>query len=357
LPQVSPIFNSRTLRRARKHRLSKLWRKSEPGKNMAKIKAKYHFNVKTMTFEEIKVTLKQKLFKVFSILTSGMVLAAVAMVIFYSFIDSPKEKLLKREIEGYKLQYDIMNKRMEQVSSILADLQNRDDNIYRMIFEAEPIPDNYRKAAYGGENRYAQFNGLDNAEMLKNTAKKLDVLSRQLYVQSKSFDEVINMAKNKEKMLACLPAIQPVDKRKCTIVSGFGYRIHPVYKTMRMHTGIDFSAKIGTPIYATGDGVVIDPEGNESGYGNVVVINHGFGYQTLYGHMSKILVKIGTRVKRGQLIGLVGSTGLSVAPHCHYEVIKNGVKIDPVHFFYNDLTPAEYEQVIKAASKVTQSLS
>jgi murein DD-endopeptidase MepM/ murein hydrolase activator NlpD len=324
---------------------------------MKKIKVKYHFNTKTMTFEEIKVTVKEKLLKVFSILTSGMVLATVVVVVFYSFFDSPKEKLLKRELEEYKLQYDIMNKRMDQMSTVLADIQNRDDNVYRMIFEAEPVPENVRKAGYGGEDRYARFNGMENEVLLAATSKKLDIISRQLYVQSKSFDEVIQMVKNKEKMLACIPAIQPVNKKMCTIVSGFGYRVHPIYKTLRMHTGIDFAAKTGTPIYATGDGVVIDPKGNESGYGNVVVISHGYGYETLYGHMSAKAVEIGQHVKRGQLIGYVGSTGLSVAPHCHYEVIKNGKKIDPIHFFYNDLTPAEYEQVVKEASKVTQSLS
>jgi murein DD-endopeptidase MepM/ murein hydrolase activator NlpD len=324
---------------------------------MGKMKAKYHFNVKTMTFEEIRVSVRHKLLKVFSILTSGMVLSAAVMIGLYSFIDSPKEKVLNREIEEYKLQFELMNKRMEQVSAILTDIQNRDDNIYRMIFEAEPVPDDYRKAAYGGQDRYAHFAGLENGEVLKATATKLDVISRQLYVQSKSFDDVIKMVKNKEKMLAGIPAIQPVDKRQSRIVSGFGYRIHPVYKTLRMHTGIDFAAKLGTPIYATGDGVVIGPAGNQSGYGRVVVINHGFGYQTLYAHMSKTAVKVGQRVKRGQLIGYVGSTGLSVAPHLHYEVIKNGKKINPVHFFYNDLTPAEYEEVVREASRVTQSLS
>lgn len=324
---------------------------------MGKIKVKYHFNTKTMTFEEIRVSVKQKLFKVFSILTSGMVLATLAMIILYSFIDSPKEKILIREIEEYKLQYEIMNKRLDQVSVILGDIQNRDDNVYRMIFEAEPVADNIRKAGYGGEDRYSRFNGMQNEVLMKTTSNKLDVISRQLYIQSKSFDEVIQMVKNKEKMLACIPAIQPTDKKQSTIVSGFGYRIHPIYKTLRMHTGIDFAAKMGTPIYATGDGVVIDPKGNESGYGNVVVISHGYGYQSLYGHMSKKAVNFGDHVKRGQLIGYVGSTGLSVSPHCHYEVIKNGKKIDPIHFFYNDLTPAEYEQMIKDASKVTQSLS
>jgi len=324
---------------------------------MGKIKVKYHFNTKTMTFEEIKVSVKEKLVKVFSILSSGMVLAAVAMVIFYSFFDSPKEKILKREVEEYKLQYDIMNKRLDQMTAVLDDIEQRDDNIYRLIFEAEPVPDNVRKAGFGGEDRYARFSGMENEVLLKSTSEKLDLVSRQLYVQSKSYDDVIDMVRSKEKMLACIPAIQPVEKNRCAIVSGFGYRVHPIYKTLRMHTGIDFAAKSGTPIYATGDGVVIDPKGNQSGYGIVCIISHGYGYQSLYGHMSRMVVKPGDRVKRGQLVGYVGSTGLSVAPHCHYEVLKNGQRIDPVHFFYNDLTPAEYEQVIKEASKVTQSLS
>lgn len=320
-------------------------------------KTRYHFNTKTLSFEELRISLKSKLLKFFSILTSGMVLAAAIMLVIYSFIDSPKERVLKRENEKLALEYNMLNNRMNQVSAILADLQNRDDNIYRTIFEAEPIADNVRKAGYGGADRYKDLAGYDNSTLMENTAQRLDDISRQLYVQSKSFDEIISLARNKEKMLTCLPAIQPVKKTQCTIVSGFGYRIHPVYKTARMHTGIDFAAKTGTPIYATGDGVVVDPKGNESGYGNVVVINHGYGYESLYGHMSKKIVKPGDKVKRGQLIGFVGSTGLSVAPHCHYEIIKNGVKIDPVNYFYNDLTPAEYEKVIEQASRPSQSLS
>lgn len=322
---------------------------------MAKIK--YHFNAKTLSFEELKDSVKHKLFKFFSILTSGMVLSAAIMLVIYSFIDSPKERLLKRENEKLKLEYSLVNGKMEQISAILKDLQNRDDNIYRTIFEAEPIPSNVRKAGIGGSERYKDLKGYDNEALMENTRRKLDVISRQLYVQSKSFDEIIMMAKDKEKMLISIPAIQPVKKNQSTIVSGFGYRIHPIYKTLRMHTGIDFAAKKGTPVYATGDGVVIDPKGNESGYGIVCIINHGYGFQSLYGHLSKMFVKPGDVVKRGQLIGLVGSTGLSVAPHCHYEIIKNGVKINPINFFYNDLTPAEYEKVIEQASKPSQSLS
>jgi murein DD-endopeptidase MepM/ murein hydrolase activator NlpD len=320
-------------------------------------KTKYHFNPKTLSFEELKVSVKHRLVQFISVLTSGMVLSAAIMLIVYSFIDSPKERLLKRENEKLALQYNILNTRLNQISSVLASLQNRDDNIYRTIFEAEPISDNIRKAGYGGQDRYKDLAGYDNSMLMENTARKIDMISRELYVQSKSFDEIIMLAKDKEKMLVCMPAIQPVKKTQCTIVSGFGYRIHPIYKTLKMHTGIDFAAKTGTPIYATGDGVVIDPKGNESGYGNVVVINHGYGYESLYGHMSRKIVKPGDKVKRGQIIGYVGSSGVSVAPHCHYEIIKNGVKINPVNYFYNDLTPAEYEKVIEEASRPSQSLS
>ena len=320
-------------------------------------KIKYHFNTKTMTFEELKVSLKHKLFRFFSILTSGMVLSAAVLLVLYSFIDSPKEKVLKRENDQLKLQYSILNDRLDEVTAVLGNIQNRDDNIYRTIFEAEPIPDNIRKSGYGGEDRYSNLKGYASSDLMEGTARKLDVISRQLYIQSKSFDEIIQLARNKEQMLSCIPAIQPVSKTRSTIVSGFGYRIHPVYKTARMHTGIDFAAKTGTPVYATGDGTVIDPKGNQSGYGIVCVINHGYGFQSLYGHLSRMIVKPGDKVKRGQVIGYVGSTGLSVAPHCHYEIIKNGKKIDPVNYFYNDLTPEEYEKVIEAASRPSQSLS
>ncbi|HOY32916.1 MAG TPA: M23 family metallopeptidase [Bacteroidales bacterium] len=320
-------------------------------------KPKYHFNTKTLSFEEFRGSVKNKALKFISILTSGMVISAALMLVLYSFIDSPKERVLKRENEKLKLQYAYLNNRLDQLSAVLSNLQNRDDNIYRTIFESEPIPDEIRKAGYGGEDRYKDLKGYNNSDLMKNTAMRLDVISRQLYIQSKSFDEIILMAKNKEKMLSCIPAIQPVSKKRSTIISGFGYRIHPIYKTKRMHTGIDFMAHTGTPIYATGDGTVIEPKGNQSGYGIVCVINHGFGFQSLYAHMSKMIVKPGMKVKRGQVIGHVGSTGLSVAPHCHYEIIKNGSKINPVNYFYNDLTPEEYQKVIELASKVNQALS
>jgi murein DD-endopeptidase MepM/ murein hydrolase activator NlpD len=240
---------------------------------------------------------------------------------------------------------------------VVADLQDKDDNIYRVIFEAEPVPSSVRKASIGGADRYASLEGYDNAESIIETAKKLDRLSRQIYVQSKSFDEVFEMAKNKEKIVASLPAIVPISRGIDRIVSGYGFRIHPIYKTLRMHTGIDFTAPKGTPVYATADGVVVGNPAGMSGYGITIIVNHGFGYQTLYAHLSRVAVKPGTKVKRGQVVGYVGSTGLSVAPHLHYEVMKNGKKINPVNFFFNDLSPEDYKRVLEASSKVTQSLS
>ena len=266
--------------------------------------------------------------------------------------------MLQREIEQYKLQYEVLNERLNRVSTVLDDIENRDDNIYRVIFEAEPISSTVRQASYGGADRYSKFEGFDNSKLIIETAKKLDQLSRRLYVQSKSYDEVLELAKNKTKMMACIPAIIPIKNGAGKICSGFGYRLHPIYKTLQLHPGIDIISPRGTPVYATGDGYVNTPAGNTlTGYGISVVINHGYGYYTLYGHLSRKVVDEGTKVKRGQLIGYVGSTGMSTAPHLHYEVWKNGKKMNPINYFYNDLTPAEYQKVIEISSKITQSLS
>ncbi len=286
----------------------------------------------------------------------GAVFSAAVMLVAYNFFDSPKEKQLRREVEQYKLEYEILNSRLDNVQAVLKDVENRDDNIYRVIFEAEPIPNEVRNAGIGGADRYEKLKGYDNSDLIIETTQKMDKISRKLYVQSKSFDEVFKMAKSKEKLMLNLPAILPLPKNKGQIISGFGLRFHPILKYRRMHTGIDISAPKGTPIYATGDGVIAK-SGRESGYGLTCIINHGFGYQTLYGHMSSIRVHEGQKVKRGEVIGYVGSTGLSKAPHVHYEVILNGNKVNPVFFFYNDLSPDEYENVIDKANEENQCLS
>jgi murein DD-endopeptidase MepM/ murein hydrolase activator NlpD len=245
---------------------------------------------------------------------------------------------------------------MTQIDLVLDDIQHRDDNIYRVIFEADPIPSSIRKAGFGGVNRYKDIRNFSNAELVIEAAKKADKLSKQLYIQSKSFDEVIDLAKNKADMLASIPAIQPIaNKDLGRVASGYGYRIHPIYKTRKLHTGMDFTAPQGTPIYATGDGKIAKVRRSRRGYGNHVIVDHGYGYQTLYAHMTKYIVYRGQKVKRGEIIGYVGSTGTSVAPHLHYEVIKNKRKINPVNYYYNDLSPEEYEKMLEISSQNNQS--
>jgi murein DD-endopeptidase MepM/ murein hydrolase activator NlpD len=239
---------------------------------------------------------------------------------------------------------------------VLADLQQRDDNIYRVIFEAEPIPSEIRMAGFGGANRYKELEGYDNSDVMIMLTQKIDRVSKQIYIQSKSFDEVIKLAKNKEKLLSSIPSIMPISANDLKgTPSGYGYRTHPIYKIIKMHTGMDFNAAIGTPIYATGDGVVDRADAEAAGYGSHVVINHGFGYQTLYGHMSKMLVKPGQVVKRGEIIGLVGNSGISSGPHVHYEVIRNGEKVNPVNYYFLDLTPEEYLKIIEQSEQSNQS--
>jgi len=291
-----------------------------------------------------------------SFAATGLVFAALGILIAYNTIDSPKEKQLEREIERMKLDYDLVNQRLQQMSVVLEDLQDRDDNIYRVVFEAEPIPDEVRKAGFGGVNRYSRYKDFENRDLLTETMRRTDILSKQLVIQSKSYDEILGMIRNKAAMLACIPAIQPVSNKELKrMASGYGYRTDPIYKTTKFHAGMDFAAAVGTEIYATVDGVIMRADADASGYGNHVRINHGYGYMTLYGHMSKIMVRPGQRVKRGDVIGLVGNTGKSVGPHLHYEVHKNGEAINPVNFYYNDLSPEDYARMIEMSGTENQS--
>ncbi len=319
-------------------------------------KHKYIYNPLTLNYERVDLSFKDYLKKTMVYLMVGLFFAAVTVAFAYTFFDSPKEVSLKREIKQLKSQYELLNKELAQFEEVLGDVQNRDDNIYRVIFESDPIPLEVRKAGFGGVNRYKSLEGFQFSDLIVDTRKRLDNLTKQLYVQSKSFDEVIELARKKEHMLASIPAIQPVansDLRR--VASGFGFRIHPIYKTRKLHTGMDFSASTGTPIYATGEGKVKEVKKSRRGYGNHVVIDHGFGYQTLYAHMSKFAVSRGTTVKRGDVIGYVGSTGTSTAPHLHYEVIKDGRKINPINFYFNDLSPEEFDKMIEISSNANQS--
>jgi murein DD-endopeptidase MepM/ murein hydrolase activator NlpD len=320
-------------------------------------KVKYQFNTKSLKIEKVQVTMKERLIRLAGSMAFGLVFGMVVIVLAYNFMRSPREKVLQNELEQFKLQYKIMNDRMDKIQKVLADVQDRDDNIYRVIFEAEPIPSEVRKAGFGGVDRYEHLQGLDNSNIIVNTAKRLDEITSQLVVQSKSYDEVFKLAKDKEKLIASIPAIQPVgfhDLRR--ISSLFGYRTDPFYKVTKFHEGIDFTAAVGTPIYATGDGVISEAEYNSGGYGQKITINHGYSYETVYAHLSKIKVKKGQRVKRGEVIGLMGNTGKSTAPHLHYEVRKSGVPMNPIYFFFNDITPAEYQAMIELSKQPSQTL-
>ena len=319
-------------------------------------KAKYRFNPKSLSYEKVKTNWKEITLRVLSYLATGTVFAAVTIVLAYKFLPSPNEKKKNREVEEVLLQYELLQKKMEQVDKVVADLEDRDNNIYRVIFEAEPIPNEVRNAGFGGVDRYKKLEGYYNSELMIETTKRLDKLTKRLYIQSKSFDDVVKMARNKQQLINSIPAIMPLNNKNLKHApSGFGWRTHPIYKSSEFHPGMDFASPEGTPIYATGDGVVERADNTAQGYGNHVVLNHGYGYQTLYGHMSKIATTIGKKVKRGELIGYVGSTGLSTAPHVHYEVVKNGEKVNPINFYYNDLSPEEYQIMLELSSKSTQS--
>ncbi|MDY0780905.1 M23 family metallopeptidase [Tenacibaculum sp. IB213877] len=318
-------------------------------------KVKYYYDPDTLSYRRIEVRKRDKVKNTIIGMLSILLTAFFGFIVFSQFLTSPKERAQKRELENLKLHYELLSKRMEESSNVLADLQERDNYIYRTYFEANPIPDEQRKAGFGGVNRYKSLEGFDNSGMIKNVTKDLDILSKQIVVQSKSLDEIVELAKEKEKMLASIPAIQPVKNQDLKrMASGFGMRLHPILKSWRMHKGMDFTSPTGTPIYASGNGKVIRAT-RSSTYGNVIYIDHGYGYETIYAHMSKFVAKRGQQVKRGDLIGYVGNTGRSAAPHLHYEVHKNGRPVNPIYYYYGDLTPEEFAAMQKASQEQRQS--
>ncbi|WP_297802195.1 M23 family metallopeptidase [uncultured Polaribacter sp.] len=318
-------------------------------------KVKYYYDADTLSYREI--TIKKSYYyrkTIFGVLATFLI-AFVGFIVFSQFIMSPSERAQKRELENLNLHYDLLSKRMDEGSSILTQLQERDNNIYRTYFEANPIPDEQRKASFGGVNRYKYLEGFDNTTMITKLTKQVDVLSNQLVVQSKSLDEIVTLAKEKEKMLAAIPAILPVKLVDLTrMASGFKWRMHPILKIRKFHKGMDFTAPTGTPIFASGNGKVIRAQRSAT-FGKVVYIDHGYGYRTIYAHMSKIKARRGQKVKRGDLIGYVGNTGRSVSAHLHYEVHKNGRPVNPINFYYGDLTPEEFAAMQKAAEEEGQS--
>lgn len=319
-------------------------------------KVKYYYDSQTLSYRKITLRKRDKIRRTTLFLLSSLMTGALIVFVMYQFIESPKQKILKREIENMKLHYELLNKKLVQSQKILSDIQERDNNIYRVYFEANPIPDEQRKAGFGGINRYKSLEGFDNSQMIIDVSKNIDVLSKQLYVQSKSLDEIINLAKDKEKLLASMPAIQPVSKEDLTsMVSGYGWRLDPFTKARKMHYGMDFTSPTGTPIYATGQGEVTRADNKATGYGNHIRIDHGFGYVTLYAHLSKYNVKLGQRVNRGDIIGYVGSTGRSQGPHLHYEVWYNEETVNPINFYYGNLSPEEFQEMLTMSSQEGQS--
>lgn len=319
-------------------------------------KRKYRFNTETLKYEEHGMSLKEKLTRVVAFFSSSLAFAFVLVILFINFYETPGSRATKRENQRLLSQYKLMQKDLETLEKVLDDIQQRDDNIYRVIFETEPIPSSIRKAGFGGVNKYAHLENLKNSDLVINTSRKLDILSKQAYIQQKSYEEVMNLARDKEVMFASIPGIQPISNKELKrTASGWGFRIHPIYKIRKFHYGMDFTAPVGTDVYATGDGTVTEVTSEYSGYGRQVIIDHGYGYKTVYAHLSRFNVKPGQKVKRGEVIGFVGSSGTSTAPHLHYEVHKNGEPVNPQYFYYMDLTPAEYERMVALSSNMGQS--
>ncbi len=323
---------------------------------MAKIK--YYYDTESCRYERIKVSSWDIIINLLGFLVVSSIIGLGIFFVSDHYFESPAKAALRKENEELKLYYDLLEKDIAEANKMLAVLGERDDDIYRVVFGVEPIPEEIRAAGIGGSNRYRELleEGLEREELILNNMQRIDKLKKQMYIQTKSYDDIMAMAKDKEALLASMPAIQPVSNKELKrLASGFGYRMHPIYKVRKMHEGTDFSLPTGTPVYATGDGVVVYTKTKFSGYGKHIKIKHGFGYQTLYAHLNEFLVKPGQKVKRGQVIGYSGNTGGSTAPHLHYEVIVNGVKKNPVNYFYQDLSDEEYTEIRRLSAQENQS--
>ena len=321
-----------------------------------KKKQKFRYNPETLSYVKVELTWRDRLFRTLLVVAPAIVLGFVFQLLFSALFNSPEEQKLKSELAFAEEQINSMKSEVELLTAVLSDIEKRDNEIYRVVFNAEPFPDQMRQLGTGGRDEYDKLKGHDLSEKIISNTKLIRALEKRIYAQSISFDEVIKLAKEKEKMLASIPAIQPIANEDLTrIASGYGWRVDPIYKTQKMHWGLDFTADVGTNVYATGNGVVKDIEEKLWGYGISVIIDHGFGYTTRYAHLSKYMVKKGDKISRGQVIGLVGSTGKSTAPHLHYEVENNGVKINPIHFFHSDINSDEYERLLEMSTNANQT--
>jgi murein DD-endopeptidase MepM/ murein hydrolase activator NlpD len=320
-------------------------------------KVKYYYDSETLSYRRIRRKKRTTIKYAFVFLLASALFGFLFVVIGGQFLESPKERELARELENLDLQYSLLNKRMDDAITVLENIEERDNSIYRLYFEANPIPEEQRRAGFGGVNRYRKFEGFDNSELIKQSNKRLDIIEKALVVQSKSLDEIAILAEDKEKFLLSIPAIQPINNKDLArMASGFGYRTDPFTKVRKFHYGMDFSAQRGTPIYASGDGIVKRADNRATGYGKHIRIDHGYGYVSLYAHMYKYNVSVNQRVKRGDIIGFVGSTGRSEAPHLHYEIFKDGERINPINFYYGNLTVEEFDDLLQKASLENQSL-
>ncbi|HTH56560.1 MAG TPA: M23 family metallopeptidase [Cyclobacteriaceae bacterium] len=324
---------------------------------MARIK--YYYDTETCKYERIKTTTGDVVLNVLGIISLTLAMAVGLLMLGGNYFESPRELLLKNEVKEMEFYYQNLEAELHKLQKQLASMEYRDDNIYRAVLGAEPIDKSIRQSGIGGADRFEDIRAknIDHEDVIIKMEEVLAKLKRKVYIESKSQDDVVALAENKEKLFASIPAIQPVaNKELIALASGYGMRIHPVYKVLKMHTGVDFAANIGTPIYATADGIIDKAEVSFSGYGKMLEVDHGFGYRTRYAHMHGFAVHQGQKIKRGDLIGYVGDTGLSTAPHLHYEVFVNGVVVNPVHYFFNDLNPEEYAKIIELASIENQSL-
>lgn len=322
-------------------------------------KVKYYYDPDTLSYRKIEPKKSRKYRNIaFFVLGSALFgFLGLLLLLNTNLLNTPKELSLQREVNNFELRFELLNKKMDQMEQVLGNIEDRDNNIYRLYFEANPIPEEQRRAGFGGINRYREMEGFNNSDMIISTTKRMEIIQKQMVIQSKSLDEITKLAAEKEKLLASIPAIQPINNEDLTrMASGYGWRSDPFTKARKMHWGMDFTAPRGTPIYASGDGVVTRADNTASGYGKHIRVDHGYGYMTLYGHLSNYNVKKGQRVKRGDLIGFVGSTGRSEAPHLHYEVWKDDEKINPINFYYGSLTAEEFENMLKFANQENQSL-
>ena len=320
-------------------------------------KIKYYYNTSTLRYEKLETPLRVKLLRIFGFVAAAFVTAALISFIAFRFVGSPNEKILRNQNERLRDRYRQLNDQIKTMQQEMAELEKRDNTVYRAIFEANPIPDSARASELEKQLEITSIESMRDNELVSSITSTMNNLSNRIGVQKTSYVELDGLLKNKEQLLSHTPAIQPVSNKDLNrVASGFGYRVDPVYKTIKFHAGLDFAAPQGTPIYATADGTVTTAGNSGNGYGNHVVINHGYGYETLFGHMVRVKARVGQRVKRGEIIGWVGSTGKSTGPHCHYEVHKNGQKMDPVYFFYNDLTPEQFDLLLKRAAASNQSL-